>query len=47
MKSGTALLIRVLSICYLSIVDIPFVIVDNRQMEEDKYLSRQPGHRQM
>ena len=30
-------------------VDIPFVVVvvDNRQMGEDKYLSRQPGLRQM
>ena len=30
-------------------VDIPFVVVvvDERQMGEDKYLSRQPGLRQM
>ena len=30
-------------------VDFPFVVVvvDKRQMADNKYLSRQPGHRQM
>ena len=32
---------------YTNILDFPFVVVDNRQMGDNKYLSRQTGLRQM